>query len=148
KGLAGAYKLGAWYHTGSFVDQRFGIDAAGGVVTLAAMPDSRLNHSNNWGMYGLVDQMIWRNGTQSASLFVRGSFAPPDRNLLSWYVDGGIGFKGLVPGRGDDKLTLGFGYSKISKDSVALDQDTIALTELPHPIRDAEAVFELSYVAR
>jgi porin len=39
KGLAAAYKIGVWYHTGNFADQRFGIDAAGKIVTLALVPD-------------------------------------------------------------------------------------------------------------
>ena len=47
---------------------------------------------------------------------------PSDRNLVSRYIDGGIGFKGLFPGRPDDTLTLGAAHSKISKDAAALDQ--------------------------
>jgi len=99
-------------------------------------------------MYGVIDQMLWRGAQSSASVFVRGGFSPSDRNLLSWYVDGGVGFKGLFPGRADDTLTLGVAHSKISKDAAALDQDTLALDGPPYPIRNAETVFELSYIAQ
>ena len=39
------------------------------------------------------------------SVFLRGGFVPADRNLESWYIDGGVGVKGLLPGRADDTLT-------------------------------------------
>jgi porin len=148
KGLAAAYKLGAWYHTGNFADQHFGIDpATGAILTLATTPTpDRLNRQGDWGMYGVIDQMLWRGDERSASVFVRGGFAPSDRNLVSWYVDGGVGFKGLVPGRADDTLTLGVAHSNISKDAAALDRDTFLLNGSPFPIRTAETVFELSYI--
>ncbi|MCC6947355.1 MAG: carbohydrate porin [Bradyrhizobiaceae bacterium] len=148
KGLAAAYKIGAWYHTGNFADQRYGIDGTGAIVSLATAPDDALYHSGNWGMYAVVDRMIWRAGERSTSIFVRGGVSPSNRNLLSWYIDGGIGFKGLIPSRADDTLTVGVAYSRISKAAIALDQDTLALSGPPYPIRNAETVFELSYVAQ
>lgn len=149
KGLAAAYKLGGWFHTGDFADQRFGLDAAGALVSLAAPTAvAALIHRGDWGVYGVADQMVWRAGKRSVSLFARGGMAPSDRNLVSWYVDGGIGIKGLVAGREDDTLTFGVGHAVISKDSAALDADTLAISGPPYPIRDAETVFELSYIAQ
>lgn len=147
KGLAAAYKVGGWYHSGLFADQRFGIDGTGAIVSQANGVDP-LNHRGNWGIYGLIDQMIWRGAESSTSFFARGGFSPSDRNLLSWYVDGGVGFKGLIAGRADDILTLGVAYSRISRDAAALDQDNLALNGPPYPIRNAETVFELSYIAQ
>lgn len=141
KGLAAAYKIGAWYHSGDFADQRYGVDAAGNTVPLAAAVNT-LDHEGNWGFYGLVDQMIARGAESSTSVFLRGGMSPSDRNLISWYVDGGVGFKGLVPGRADDVLTFGVAYASISKDAAGFDQDNLA------PIRSAETVFELSYTAQ
>lgn len=145
-GLAAAYKLGGWYHTGNFADQRFGVDAAGNTITLALEPGAPLNHRGNWGIYGIIDQMLWRHGPASVSIFTRAGLVPSDRNLVSWYVDGGIGFKGLVPGRADDTLTFGFAHSHISKHAAALDRDILSLNGAPYPIRNAETVFELSYI--
>lgn len=149
KGLAAGYKIGAWYHTANFADQRFGLDPTGSIVTLATMPTpDPLRHRGNWGMYGVVDQMLWRSDGGSASVFLRGGFSPSDRNLVSWYFDGGIGFKGLVSARPMDTLTLGFAHSNISRNAAALDQDVLFLSGELYPIRTAETVFELSYIAQ
>ena len=55
-----------------------------------------------------------RPASAALNLFVRGGVSPSDRNLLSYYVDGGAGFNGLLPGRADDVLTFGVAYAKIS----------------------------------
>jgi porin len=107
-----------------------------------------LNHRGDWGVYGVADQMVWRSDKQSLNLFLRGGVSPSDRNLISYYVDGGAGFKGPLPGRADDVLTVGIAYAKISREAAALDQDTLALNGPPFPIRDEEVVFELSYQAQ
>jgi porin len=148
-GLPGVYKLGGWYATTDFADQHFGVNAAGGVVSLAdPTAVGPLNHSGNGGLYAIADQMVWRAGARSLNLFARGGVAPSDRNLISYYADGGAGIKGLLPGRGDDVLTFGAAYAKISRDAAALDRDTLALNGPPYPIRDEEVVFELSYTAQ
>lgn len=148
-GLPGVYKLGVWHETADFADQRFGLDAAGHVVSLADPAVIRpLGHSGNGGFYGVADQMAWRGGERSLNLFVRAGYAPPDRNLVTWYVDGGAGFKGLLPGRADDTLTFGVSYAKISGDVVGLDRDTLAINGAPYAVRDHEMVFELSYAAQ
>jgi len=148
KGLAGSYKLGGWYHNGRYADQRYGIDSATGAVVSQALPyDTDLLHSGNWGIYGVVDQMVWREGEASANVFLRAGASPSDRNLVSWYVDGGVGLKGLVPGRAADTLTFGVAYSRISSDAIALDNDVYAIDRLS-PRRSAEAVLEISYIAQ
>lgn len=148
KGLAAAYKIGAWYHTGTFADRRFGIDAAGAVVSLATAPPGTLDHRGNWGVYGVLDHMLWRAAERSASVFVRAGAAPDDRNLLSWYVDGGLGLKGLLPRRPEDTLTLGIAHSRVSRHARDLDRDTLSLSGPPYPIRNGETVFELSYIVQ
>ena len=145
---AAAYKIGAWYHTADFADQRYGVNAAGAVVSLATLPDNPLNHSGNWGIYGVINQTVWRDGARKASAFLRGGIAPSDRNLVSWYVDGGMAFKGLIPGRVEDIVGFGVAHSKISRNAAALDQDTLALNGPPYPLRNAETVIELNYTAK
>jgi porin len=148
-GLPGVYKLGAWYATADYADQRYGLDAAGAIVSLASpAATGPLNHRGNWGIYGVADQMVWRNGASSLNLFVRSGTSPSDRNLLSYYVDTGAGFKGLIPGRADDVLTFGAAYAGISRDAAALDRDTLAINGPPYPIRDYEFLFEVSYQAQ
>ena len=148
-GLPGAYKLGIWYHTAEFADEHFGLGPTGAVLTLAdpSMPGP-LNHRGNWGIYGLADQTVWRQGGRSLNVFVRGGGSPSDRNFLSYYVDGGAGITGLLPGRRDDVLTFGIAYTKISRDIAALDQDSLAINGPPYVVRDREVVFEASYAAQ
>jgi porin len=147
-GLPGVYKLGGWYATADFADQHDGIDASGAVVSLGVDPDaSPLQQRGDWGIYGVADQMVWRAGERSLNLFLRGGLAPADRNLISYYVDGGAGFTGLLPGRANDVLSFGVAYAKISSDAAAADQDAAALGPF-YPIRNYELVFELSYAAQ
>lgn len=147
-GLAAAYKIGAWHHTGGFADQRFGLDPALGLVSIAALPPDPLLHGKNHGVYGVIDQMLWRSGPRSLSVFARAGASPSDRNLVSWYVDGGLGLKGLLPGRDGDTLTVGVARSHIGRNARGLDLDTLLLNGPPYPLRSAEAVFELSYIAQ
>ncbi|MFT4276005.1 MAG: carbohydrate porin [Rhodopseudomonas sp.] len=148
KELAGSYKLGIWYHAGQYVDLHYGIDSATRtVVSQTQAYDTDMLHNGNWGIYGVADQMVWRQGDASANLFVRAGMVPSDRNLVSWYIDGGFGLKGFVPGRAADTLTVGIAYSKISKDAIALDTDVYALDGI-YPRRIAETVVEVSYIAQ
>jgi porin len=141
-GLPGVYKLGAWYASADYDDVHFGIDATGAQVSLAADPTATpVTHRGNAGLYGVADQMIWRGKDSSLNLFVRGGFTPSDRNLVSFYVDAGLGLKGPLPNRPDDTLTFGFAYAKISSDVAAADRDVLPAVV----VRDYEAVFELSY---
>lgn len=126
KGLPGVYKIGVWYATADYADVRFPI-----------------MHNGNYGVYGIADQTIWQGGDTSLSLFTRAGVVPTDRNTVSFYVDGGIGLKGLLPRRTDDTLTFGVAYQKISPDAIAADRDA----GLP-VIRNKELVFEVSYAAQ
>lgn len=148
-GLPGMYKLGGWYATADFADQHLGIDGTGATVSLGVDSTATpIQHRGNWGVYGVADQMVWRQAERSLNLFVRGGFSPSDRNLISFYVDGGAGMKGFVAGRPDDVLTFGVAYAKISGDAVDTDRDALATNGPPQAIRDHEVVFELSYAAQ
>ena len=85
--------------------------------------------------------MVWRGHESSLNLFARGGFMPSDRNLVSYYVDAGLGLKGALPGRPDDTLGFGVAYARISKDVASADQDTAPAVV----VRDYEMVFELNY---
>jgi porin len=145
-GLPGIYKIGGWYATADYPDQHFGLDGTGAVVSLGVDPTADpIRRDGNWGLYAIADQMVWREGDRSVNLFVRTGFSPADRNLLSWYIDGGIGFKGIVPGRPNDALTFGVAYADISNDAIAADVDALAVNGPPSFIRDYELVFEVNY---
>jgi porin len=148
-GLPGVYKIGFWHATADYADQRFGIDAGGAVVGLAFDPGARaIQHKGNGGIYGVADQMIWRGDARSVNLFMRAGVSPDDRNLLSFYVDGGVVMKGVLAGRPEDKLAFGVGYAEVSPNVSAFDRDTLSANGPPYPVRSNETVFELTYIAQ
>jgi porin len=125
-GMPGVYKLGFWYASADYLDQRF-----------------PFFHSGNRGVYGIADQTIWRAGATSLNLFARAGATPSDRNFISFYVDGGAGIKGPLAGRPDDVLTFGVAYQKISPDAAAADRAAGLAV-----IRSEEIVLEMSYRAQ
>jgi porin len=144
-GLPGTVKFGAWVHTGQFADQRF--DAQGGL--LAASGGRPLQHAGNFGLYGVIDQMLWRvpgsSSDRGLNGFLRVLAAPSDRNLIDLYADGGLTFKGPFESRPDDTIGLGLAFGRISPRAAAQDRDVIALSGSPMPVRDFEAAIELTY---
>ena len=148
QGLPGTYKLGGWYDTGRFFDQRFDTNA----MSLAdsgsnGVPKTR---RHNWSLYGVVDQMVWRpdpDGARAVGVFARVMGAPGDRNLANFSVTGGITLKAPLPGRDSDTAGLGFGFAKISPSAIRADQDANNFGGA-YPIRSSEQFIELTYQAQ
>ena len=116
-------KLGAWYHTAEFPDQRR--DSLGRSLADPASNGIPAMHGSNFGAYLVVDKMLWRRpdtATQGLAAFLRVGYAPPDRNLLSLEIDAGLTFKGLFPNRELDVLGVGASYARIGY-ARRLDQD-------------------------
>jgi porin len=129
-GLPGVYKLGFWHETGNFPNQFSGA----------------LDRRGNWGVYAVADQAVWRrpgSEDQGFNFFLRMGGAPSDRNFISFYADAGIGFRAPFVSRPDDVATLGAAFGNISTDASRADR----LAGPPTPVRDYEAVIELSYKA-
>ena len=95
KGLPGAYRIGAWYHTSPrFGDQRF--DNTGLSLANPLSTGIPFDHIGDGGVYGVIDQMLYHvRGTddQGLSAFVRAGGVPNDRNLINFYADGGLLYK-------------------------------------------------------
>jgi porin len=147
-GLSGTYKLGGWYHGGSFPDQR--VDATGLSLADPASSGQPAVRGTNFGLYAAVDQMLWRHAARHGEWiggFLRLAGSPADRNLVDFYVDAGITANGIIPGREYDIVSFGLAYAGISRDARRLDRDTRAFTGTDVPLRDFEAVLELTYQA-
>ena len=149
-GLATTLKLGAWSHLGEFNDQRFAIDGSFLADPFGAGVPAR--RRGNWGVYAVIDQQLYRprggDSESGISVFSRMSVSPSARNLVDFFVDGGIVFAGLIPGRPDDRFGASFMYSRFSDAVRAFDQDVVAFTGELGAIRDFEANLELTYVAQ
>ncbi|MDJ0513728.1 MAG: carbohydrate porin [Methyloceanibacter sp.] len=142
-----AYRIGGWYHTGVFADQEFGNGEDGLIIPLVDEPDRPIAREGNWGLYAIVDQVLWQGDTTAITAFWRGGIAPPDRNFISWYVDAGLGVRGLIAGRPDDVLTAGFAQSNVSRDDAVLDRTERRLFGFPGKVRRGSTVLELTYSA-
>jgi len=148
-GLPGTYKLGGWYHTGRFADQRF--DSAGLSLANPGSTGVPAQHRGDYSVYAAIDQMVWREPKtkdEGLGLFLRIAGSPSDRNLVDFYIDGGLNYKGLIPDRGDDVLGLGVAYARIGDAATGLDRDTRLFSGTSRPVRDHEMAVELTYRAQ
>lgn len=102
--LPGFVKAGMWLQTGA--------------ETNALNPQSNLP---NTGFYLLADQMVLPErevdgsiGDEGLGLFAGLGFAPPNRNVVDFYLNTGLNYKGLLPGRGGDTCGVAFGLASLS----------------------------------
>jgi porin len=116
KGLSGQFKSGAWFHTAQFANPLNGNLLFG-----------------NCGFYFIVDQMLYRKPDEAAAAakggksaltkeseqglgwFGRIAFGPQDRNFIGFYLDTGVTYKGLVPGRDKDTIGIAFAYAQLTQ---------------------------------
>ncbi len=153
-GLPGTYKLGAWYNSQSFPDQRRNsLGASLGSIDEDTDINARRGRPRrgNWSVYAIADQLVWREaGTkdQGIGVFARLMGTPGDRNLVNFYADAGVTWKGAIPGRVNDTAGLGFAIARTSDTVSQLDKDVRAATGTNYPIRRHESVLELTYQAQ
>jgi porin len=146
--LPGTIKLGAWYHSSEFPDQRF--DAIGLSLANPASSGIPASWRGDWGPYLVIKQMLTRlspDGKRNIGGFARVSVSPDDQNLVDFYFDTGINVKGLFAARPADVFGIAFAYAGISNRARGLDRDTRFFTTPGYPIRDYEAVLEITYQA-
>ena len=120
----------------AFLEDDLGADAVTG------NDGKPLDH--NWGLYGIIDQLVWRvpgsEDPQGVGVFARVIGAPADRNLVDFYFDGGVTFTGMLKNRPNDALAIGFAYTNISDRVTAFDVD------LGEPVaRNYEMLLEICY---
>jgi porin len=147
-GLPGTVRLGGWYHAGRFDDQRFTASGLSQADPNGTGVPAQLG--SDFGIYGVAEQLVLRlpgNDTRGIGVFTRVAASPQDRNLVSFYADGGMNFQGPFLQRPNDKLGLGFGYLRISDRARDLDRDFNQLAGSSRPVRDFEALAALSYLA-
>ncbi len=148
-GLPGIYKIGGWYHTPRFDSPRRSSD---GLLLADPLSNGQVAaRRGNWSLYAVADQLVWReDGTkdQGIGVFARVMGGPGDRNLLNFYADAGVTWKGALPGRMDDTLGLAVAVARFSDAAAKSDSDTAYFTGEPRRIRRNETVIELAYQAQ
>jgi porin len=147
-GLPGSYKLGFWYDSGAFPDQRF--DNTGGLLADPASSGVPRLLRNNFSLYAVADQMVWRpseDSPRAVGLFARVMGAPGDRNLISLGVNAGATLKAPVEGRDNDTVGIGFGIARVSSGARAFDSDVAAFSGPASFVRSTETFIEVTYQA-
>jgi porin len=80
-------------------------------------------------------------------VFGRAGFAPEDRNLVDFYAETGLNYRGLLPGRGQDVAGVGFTYTSLSNDLRQEARDANRFQGTHQPLLDYEAILEITYEA-
>jgi porin len=146
--LPGSISGGAWYHMGTFDDQRR--TAQGASMADPQGPGEPANLRRNQGVFAVYEQRLARSRVdpqKGIGLFARASVSPSDRNLVSLYLDGGIQFSGFSERRPNDKIGLAMTYARISDGARGFDRDLQQFTGISTPVRDFEAIVEVTYQA-
>lgn len=104
--------------------------------------------ANNYSIYAIFDQPINPANDEKDNtgwnVFGRIMGAPGDRNLVDFYIDGGVDYKGPF-GRPNDTIGLAYGWARISNPARLYDMEVEEFSGTYRPVRSAEGVVELSY---
>jgi len=147
-GLPGNLKLGGYVHTDNFSDNENVIKSFVGLTS------GTKTHSPNYGGYFLADQTLYleQGKADPARQGLAGMFrltgAPKDRNLTTFGIDGGLVYKGPIPGRDWDSIGIAASYLELSSDIKDAQKDVNGLVPgLFSPV-DYEGMVELTYRAQ
>jgi len=141
-GLPGTYKIGFWYDTGAFPDQRFGTDGLS-LASTNSNGDPRPHHGD-YSLYGVADQTVWQSTADSSrtlNIFGRIMAAPDTQNLIDFSFNGGVTIAAPLPGRDNDQAGLDIGVGHVSSRVAGLDRDQGLI------VRGTETLLELTYQA-
>ena len=174
-GLPGVYRMGGYFDTDTFADKRFDDQGRSLADPLSTGRPRALNHDGGvyavaeqvvYRSASVGDQP--ENVAQTAAapvgnaedaplspgagpsgpelrLFGRVGGAPEDRNLVDFYAETGLNFRGLLPGRGHDVLGVGFTYTDLSGDVRSEQRAANHFHGTHDALSDFEAVLEVTY---
>jgi porin len=146
--LPTTYKIGAWYATNQFADQRF--DNTGGLLANPTSTGKPLNHTGDWAVYGIIDQKIWQrpdSKNQGIGVFLQIMGGPSNRNLSNVFVEGGMNWQGPFKHRADDVFGLAVSYLGISPAARGFSGDLVAFGRAASTYASDETVLEATYSA-
>lgn len=145
-GLPGLYKLGFWYDSASFPDQR--TDTAGLSLADPISTGVARMRRNNYMLYGVADQTVWQPDPQEAkslSVFTRIMGSPGDRNLIEFGLNLGMVLKAPFEGRDNDSVGIGLNLAQVGGAVSRFDKETNRFAGVPGPVRTSESALELTY---
>lgn len=144
--LARVYKLGGWYNSEKFADQRF--DTNGVSLASPLSNGAPRTHRGDYSIYAVADQMVWQHKTEydrSLNVFARAMGTPQaNRNLVDFSLNAGLTFNEPILHRDGDVFGVGMGFAHVSGDAAALDRD-FGLLDPNYPVRSGETFIEATY---
>jgi porin len=139
------YKVGVWRQGGRYDD--LAVDEAG--LSLAAPGAGRPRaHDGNFGGYFVADRELYRpskDQDRALSAFLRLASAAPSRSPVSFYVDGGLAYKGPFADRPDDLASLGVAFAQVSAAAADLIHAQQRFDGSRTAAQDFQAVIEFNY---
>lgn len=130
--LARTYRLGVWYDTERFADQRFATE-----------------HRGDYSIYAVADQMVWRSArdpNRTLNLFTRVMGTPQaDRNLVDFSANLGFVLRDPLTYRTADTFAAGLGYAHVSRRAAGADRDAALISGTYAPVRSDETFVEGTY---
>jgi porin len=146
--LARIYRIGIWYDSENFDDQRF--DNGGLSLANPASSGIPRTHRGDFAVYAAADQMVWiydKDYNRNISVFGRVTGTPEqDRNLIDLSMNAGFVLHQPLNYRNDDTFGIGIGYAHVSRQAAELDKDTAAFTSAFTPARRSETYLEATYL--
>jgi len=145
--LARLYKLGVWYNTELFADQRYATDG----LSLANPANNGIpiSHRGNFSAYALADQMLWRDPAEAdhnLNVFVRAMATPyGNRNLIGFSLNAGLTLHEPFNHRDDDTFGVGMGYTSVTAQASGYTQDVGYYSGIYYPVRTNETFVEMTY---
>jgi porin len=146
--LPTTYKLGAWYASNHFADQRF--DGNGLLLADPASSGLAREHTGDWAFYGIIDQMVWQSPDSKdhgIGVFLQVMGGPSDRNLSNLFVEGGMNWVAPFTERPDDTFGLAVSYLGISPRARDYSRDLVSFGGTASPYASNETVLEATYQA-
>jgi porin len=147
-GLAGTYKLGLWYDTGSFPTPA--IDNQGIALVHAGSTYVPNEHEGNYSLYGVVDQTLWQpaGSARHVNGFARIMMAPADRNLITFNANVGLTLTDPLPGRSNDTAGIDLGLAQVNGLAPAADFGIASAPDSFIKVNGMETLVELTYQAQ
>jgi porin len=98
----GTYKIGSYYHSGTFTSYR----------------DTLRSRKGNYGLYINADQALFSRSLHAGRglcYFLQAGIAPELYNLVEYYLGGGLRYHGILPYRYHDELGIAFAHISMGK---------------------------------
>jgi porin len=106
----------------------------------------------NWGVYATAEQCLWRehpgdDAAQGMGAFLRLGASPGEASLVSSYVEAGLVWRGLVPGRDDEECGVAFVQGRLHGELRQLARDLYRFIGATGPLPDHETLLEACHRA-